>query len=89
MSEDRHTIVLIESYWEGYFQSIAWIAVLSASMGLAVWLESTAMQWVMAGFWLLSLIGWVSGRAKRLPPDQAIARIEEIKAARPSGEVTA
>ena len=89
MSKERHTIVLIESYWEGYFQSIAWLAVLAASMGLAVWMESTAMQWVIADLWFLSIIFWVFGTDKRLTPDQAIARIEEIKADASADEAAA
>ena len=82
MSENtqRHSIVLIENYWVGYFQSIAWLALLALAMGFGVWIESTAMQWVMTVFWMVSLIGTISGQAKRLTIDQAYARISEMKA---------
>ena len=80
MSETTHTIVLIENYWTGWLHFIAWIAALTGGIGLAVWLGSTAMQWCMAVFWFLSLIGWASGQAKRLTVEQAYTRISALKA---------
>ena len=74
------TIILIKNYWEGWLQSCAWFSVLAVSMGFAVWLKSTAMQWVMAIIWLLAMIGWAIGEttSKRRTPEQAIAEIQAL-----------
>lgn len=80
------TIVLIKNYWSGYLQSVAWLAALAACIGLAVWLESTAMQWVMAIFWFLSVIGWAMGERarKRMTPEDALREINGIIESRQS-----
>ena len=78
--KEQITIVLIKNYWEGFFQSLAWIAVLTASIGLAVWLDSTAMQWVMALLWFLTLIGWAIGKSAkmRMTPEDAVSEIQKM-----------
>ena len=75
------TIVLIENYWEGYLHSIMWFASLAAMMAIAVYLQSSAMQWVMGILWTIALIGATAQRIEkiRMTPDEAIARIKEIK----------
>lgn len=82
--EKQVMIVLIESYWEGYAQSLAWIFALGAAMSFAVWIESTAMQWVMAFFWMTTMIGWAIGEnsTRKRTPEQAIAEIQAIIARR-------
>lgn len=74
------TIVLIKSYWETYIQSIAWLVVLAVAMSFAVWIGSSAMQWVMAFFWLFTLIGWAAGQHKRISrtPEDAITEIQAM-----------
>ena len=74
------TIVLIKSYWETYIQSIAWLVVLAGAMSFAVWIDSSAMQWVMAFFWFFTLIGWAAGQRKRLSrtPEDAITEIQAM-----------
>ncbi len=73
-------IVLIKNYWETYIQSIAWLVVLAVAMSFAVWIGSSAMQWVMAFSWLFTLIGWVGGQHKRRSrtPEDAITEIQAM-----------
>lgn len=82
MSEEKTevTIVLIKNYWTGYLQSLAWLAALVAVTAIGIWLESRAMQWMMAIFWMLSIIGWAHGERARLKrtPDEAIKEIQEL-----------
>ncbi len=80
------TIVLIKNYWSGYLHSLAWIAALTAGIALAVWLQSTAMQWVMAVFWFMTLIGWAMGEKARKSrtPEDAITEIQALIAERKS-----
>ena len=81
MSEKIHTIVLIENYWGGYVQSIAWFAALAVFMWFAVYIGSSAMQWVMALAWLAACVSHFTGKAlsSRKKPDDAIAEIQRIK----------
>ncbi len=84
MAEKRElTIVLIKDYWSGFWQSIAWLSILAVFMGFGVWIGSSAMQWMMAIFWFISLIDWAMGERtqKRLTPEDAMAEIKKhIKA---------
>lgn len=77
--EEFVTIVLIKSYWEGFLQSVLWLAVLALSMAFAVWIGSSAMQWVMAIFWFVMMIGWAGGnfKKKRFTPEDAISEINK------------
>lgn len=78
-NEQLVTIVLIKNYWEGYFQSLAWLVALIACIGFAVWVDSTAMQWVMGIFWMLSVISMAVSqqKKKRFTPNDAIAEIQQ------------
>ena len=79
--KQEHVIVLIENYWEGYASSVAWFATLAACIAYAVWIESTAMQWIMGVFWFFACIGWNMQRREKIkmPLDEAIARLDELK----------
>lgn len=78
-TEEQIVIVLIKNYWEGFFQSLAWLIALSAGIGVAVWLESAAMQWAMAIFWFISVIAWAisASKKRRFTPEDAIAEIQQ------------
>ena len=73
-------IVIIKNYWERWLQSCAWFFILAVSMSFAVWLKSTAMQWIMAIVWLLAMICWAVEETarKRITPEQAIAELQEL-----------
>jgi len=81
MPKEDHTIVIVENYWEGYLHSIAWFGALVAMIIFAVYIESSAMQWIMGIMWFLAMITWVVNLNKkiRMTLDEAAAKIEELK----------
>lgn len=82
MAEKKeHMIVLVENYWEGYFQSIVWLLTLAAFMGYAVWIGSSAMQWIMGIFWFLMMVSITidSVNKRRFTIEDARKRLDEIE----------
>lgn len=79
--KEDHTIVLVTSYWKGFFQSVIWLVVLTACIFLAVLLKSTAMQWVVSIIWFIAVFGFAiqSQKKVRFTLDDAIERLAELK----------
>jgi hypothetical protein len=81
VKETTHYIVLVENYWEGFWQSITWLAVLTAGIALAIHLQSSAMQWVLSVLWFISMLGWAveQTKRKRMTLADAEKRLNEIR----------
>ncbi|MDX5592552.1 hypothetical protein [Pseudovibrio sp. SPO723] len=79
-SSNEMTLVLIKNYWDGLAQSAVWLLILAAFMSFAVWIGSSAMQWIMAFFWFVILVQWASGRrnVKRRTATQALKEIQKV-----------
>jgi hypothetical protein len=88
IKEKQHVIVLIENYWEGFFQSVAWLLALAAATYFSVWIGSVAMQWVMALCVLMSIISVTNEQIqkRRFTVSDAIKRLNEIQNERNSHE---
>jgi cobalamin biosynthesis protein CobD/CbiB len=82
MTKKQHTIVLIRNYWDVFWGSLLWLAVLVAMIGVGVYLESSAMQWVMVILWAISLVAEAYQRTEKskMTLDDALAKLNELKA---------
>jgi hypothetical protein len=85
MSKDTPVIVIKEPFWPSLVKDTYTAGTLLATVGVGVWIESSALQWAAGIIWIL----WVLGRAARFGKDntysipQARAKLDEIEANHP------
>lgn len=73
-------IILRETLWQSILSDTYTFAMCFALILPGVWLDSSAMQWMGAGMFMLSIITKASAKAKRMTIDQARAKLDEIEA---------
>ena len=81
MSEEKTFIIKVttETCLEAWVSDLSSFVLAVALIGLGVYLESNAMQWVGAIIFFLVCSAKGSGKIKRFKPDEAIKFIEGLK----------
>ncbi len=62
---EKQVILIKESFWPSVAKDTYSIGVLLAAVGLGVWIDSSALQWVAGIIWIF----WVFARANRYGKD--------------------
>lgn len=81
---DQPTLILIrESAKESWVRDLSTFASLVGLIGIGVWLDSSAMQWIGAILGFLSILSRASDLRKRstMTIEQARAKLDEMEAA--------
>lgn len=52
-------LILVKNQWMEWVHQIVGFAILGAAMALAIYMDSAAMEWAVAGIWLIMFLGWV------------------------------
>ena len=82
MSEKTEIIVVHESVLASYLKDIASVGSLTAAVGLGIWLDSSALQWVAGLLWIVIIltVSFKSTNDKRMTIADARKRLDEIEA---------
>ena len=83
MSRAAEVIVVHESVLASYLKDIASVGSLTAAVGLGIWLDSAALQWVAGLLWIVMILSasFKSTNDKRMTVADARKRLDEIEAA--------
>lgn len=79
MNDQKTVIVLRETLAQSVWSDTVTVSTGFMFMLPGYFLGSSAMQWVGALIFFLSLLARASGKANRMTPDEAIAHIQAIK----------
>lgn len=82
MSEKTEIIVVHESVLASYLKDIASVGSLTAAVGLGIWLDSAALQWVAGLLWIVMILtaSFKTTNDKRMTVVDARKRLDEIEA---------
>ena len=80
MKDEKTVIVLRETLAQSVWSDTVTVSIGFIFMLPGHFLDSSAMQWVGALIFFLSLFARASGKGTRMTPDEAIAHIQAIKA---------
>lgn len=78
-AEGSQIIILHESVAQSWARDASSLVMAVAMIGIGVWLESSAMQWIGGIVWLLVLMSKASGVAKKMTIGQARQKLDEIE----------
>lgn len=82
MSKSPEVIVIHESVLASYLKDIGSVGSLTAAVGLGIWLDSAALQWVAGLLWIVMILlaSFKSTNDKRMTLADARKRLDEIEA---------
>ena len=82
MSKSPEVIVIHESVLASYLKDIGSIVSLLAAVGLGIWLDSAALQWVAGLLWIVMVLtaSVKSMNGNRMTVSDARKKIDEIEA---------
>lgn len=88
MAEKVTTIIILhETLWQSVVRDTYTFGALAAVVGLGVYLESAALQWIggiIWMMWLLSRAARLAGdKSSRLTVEEARRKLDDIEAGRP------
>ena len=75
-------LVIKETWADSILSDAGTFVMFLAMIGLGVWLQSDAMQWVGAVVFFLSVVGQASARKTYMTIKQARAKLDEWEAAK-------
>lgn len=59
MSQQKTIIIRDDRMWKSIIQDVISAGSLLALVGVGLWLESSALQWIGGIIWMLWLVGWL------------------------------
>jgi hypothetical protein len=82
MTKQTEIIVVHESVLASYLKDLASVGSLMAAVGLGIWLDSAALQWVAGLLWIVMILlaSFKSTNDKRMTLADARKRLDEIEA---------
>jgi len=82
VSKSPEVIVIHESVLASYLKDIGSVGSLTAAVGLGIWLDSAALQWVAGLLWIVMILlaSFKSTNDKRMTLADARKRLDEIEA---------
>lgn len=75
--KDTRIIFIRESMWQSIVSDTFTYGGLLAMIGVGVWLDSNALQWIAGLMWVLALGGRLRNESGRMTLEQAKKKIEE------------
>jgi hypothetical protein len=79
MKEKTSIIVIHESVAQSWARDASSFVMAVVMMGVGVWLESGAMQWVGAFMWFLAMLNMAMNAARKMTVAEARKRLDEIE----------
>ncbi len=78
MKSETKIIFLQETVWQSWGRDAGSLAFMVAAIGIGVYLQSTAMQWVGAIIFLIGLFSKAAGNVKKMSLTEAQAYLAEL-----------
>ena len=78
--EKKVFIILTESRWDSWSRDASTFAMFLGLIGIGVYIESTAMQWVGAAIGFIAIMVRAAGVGKKMSREEAIRFLEETSA---------
>jgi hypothetical protein len=79
MTERTHVIIITETVMQSWARDASTLAMFVALIGIGIWTDSIAMQWVGGVIGFLTIIALKASSRSRMTIEQARARLDEIE----------